>query len=232
MKKELNLKNQAYNIIKQRIINCKYLPGQLLNEGKLADNLKLSRTPLREAINKLESEGFVSTSVQRGILVSPITLRDILQVFNTRLEIEPITLKMATPYLSQSELNRFLSLFSSMNDTVENSFHLDTAMHMYFIENCGNIYIINMMHRVFEENTRIILSSEQNQSHIYEAKQEHTEIIKMILNNNIDEACGLMYKHITSCKNFAIDCYNIKNEKSTSEFLYKEELNEYQKNIN
>ena len=59
--KKTSLKDQAYKIIKDRIVNCQYAPGVILNEAELADGLELSRTPLREAINKLESERFVST---------------------------------------------------------------------------------------------------------------------------------------------------------------------------
>ena len=53
-----DLKNYAYNILKERLISCTYAPGSILNEAHLTSELKLSRTPVREAVSRLETEGF------------------------------------------------------------------------------------------------------------------------------------------------------------------------------
>jgi len=75
------LKNHAYQIIKERLINCIYEPGSLINESQLATDLGLSRTPVREAINRLESEGLVKVMPKKGIFVSDIQLSDVLDLF-------------------------------------------------------------------------------------------------------------------------------------------------------
>ena len=61
-----DLKNHAYQIIKERLINCIYEPGSFINESQLATDLGLSRTPVREAINRLESEGLVKVMPKKG----------------------------------------------------------------------------------------------------------------------------------------------------------------------
>lgn len=232
--KKTSLKDQAYKIIKDRIVNCQYAPGVILNEAELADGLELSRTPLREAINKLESERFVSTIPKRGILVAPVTLNDVLQVFQTRVVTEPITLKMAAPYLEKTEVQRFYDKFQNTKEVL-NSFRLDTAMHLFIIENCGNQYLIDMMHRVFEENTRIILSSKQNQLHIHDARQEHCEILRLILQDSLEEACNALRQHVESCRNAALDFFcNIQNKgtfNEKQELSYKNEIKLYEKSI-
>lgn len=150
-----NLKNHTYNILKDRLVNCIYPPGMLLNEAQLAIDLEISRTPIREAISRLEMEGFVKIIPKKGIYVTDILLSDVMQIFQTRIEIEPITLRMAAPHLPIEELHTFCQKFSEPVTDIQNSFRLDTAMHLFIIEHCGNRYLIDMMRRVFEENTQI-----------------------------------------------------------------------------
>ena len=102
-----DLKNHAYQIIKERLINCIYEPGSFINESQLAADLGLSRTPVREAINRLESEGLVKVMPKKGIFVSDIQLSDVLQIFQARIEIEPVALGMAAPHLPTEELLHF-----------------------------------------------------------------------------------------------------------------------------
>ena len=90
-----NLKLQAYSILKKKIISCEYQPGSMLNEAQLAEELGFSRTPIREAISILEMEGFLCIVPKKGILVTDILLSDIVQIFQARMEIEPIALKLA-----------------------------------------------------------------------------------------------------------------------------------------
>lgn len=67
-----NLKVQAYNTLKNKIVTCEYAPGSMLNETQLATELGFSRTPIREAISILELEGFLSIVPKNGILVTDI----------------------------------------------------------------------------------------------------------------------------------------------------------------
>ena len=105
------LKEQTYLTLKERMVDCVYPPGSLINEAQLAADLNLSRTPIREAISKLEMEGFVQILPKKGIYVTNITFNDVIQVFQTRLEIEPISLKLAAPHLPKEGLTLFCQKF-------------------------------------------------------------------------------------------------------------------------
>ena len=71
------LKEQTYLTLKERMVDCVYPPGSLINEAQLAADLNLSRTPIREAISKLEMEGFVQILPKKGIYVTNITFNDV-----------------------------------------------------------------------------------------------------------------------------------------------------------
>ena len=183
-----DLKNHTYCILKERLVNCIYPPGTLLNEAQLAADLGASRTPVREAISRLEMEGFVKIMPKKGIYVTDISLNDVLQIFQTRIEIEPIAVRLAAPHLPREELLAFCGKFKGEAPDIQNGFRLDTAMHLFIIEHCGNRYIIDMMHRIFDENTRVIISSKQNQVQIHDARLEHLDILNSLLDKDTERA--------------------------------------------
>lgn len=220
------LKEQIYQTLKDRLIDCVYEPGSMLNEAQLAAEFGLSRTPIREAITRLEMEGFVKTLPKKGIYVTSLTFQDVIQVFQTRLEVEPIALRLAANRLPKEELLAFSRKFEEPVIDIQNSFRLDTAMHLFIIENCGNRYIINMMRRVFEDNTRIIISSKQNQTQIHDAKQEHLDILHLLYQAQYAEAEVKMRLHIESCRQAAMEYFcNLPLSVSQQETLYQRELN-------
>lgn len=220
-----NLKNLAYQAIKNRLINCEYPPGSFLNEQQLATELGFSRTPIREAISQLEFDHLVQVVPKKGILVSDISLVDVYQIFQTRIEIEPLTLKLAAPTLPIDELQQFREKFMEDTTDIQNGFRLDTAMHLFIIEHCGNRYIINMMQKVFEDNTRVIISSKQNQLQIHDAKREHLEIIDTLIARDFDHASSLMRSHVESCRQAALDYfYSIQAFSTPTNATYKSVL--------
>ncbi len=200
-----DLKKLAYDIIKKKIINCDYKPGSLINESQLTKELNFSRTPIRQALNGIEQEGFIKTLPKKGIYVKPVTLAMVRQVFQTRIEIEPITLKLAGANLSKEKLQYFKDGFSG--DFGEADFRYDTKMHLYIIRHCDNSFLISMMEKVFDENTRIIISSGQNKTKIHDAQNEHIEILDLLLNDKFDIAQEKMRLHIEACKRAALDYF-------------------------
>lgn len=206
-KSNRDLKNYVYQVLKERLIHCTYEPGSILNEAQIAAGLNLSRTPVREAINRLESEGFVRILPKKGIYVTDIQLSDVLQIFQARFEIEPVALKMASPYLPMEELLHFRESFSKDFPDVKNGFKLDTAMHLFIIEHCGNHYIIDMMHKLFDNNTKVVIASKQNLVKIHDARLEHLDIINTLIDRNTEKAAELMRTHIQTCRRAALDYF-------------------------
>lgn len=202
-----NLKLQAYSILKDKIITCAYPPGSMLNEAHLASELGFSRTPIREAISILEMEGFLSIVPKKGILVTDILLSDIVQIFQTRMEIEPLALKMGGPNMPKEEIEEWIRTFESDEPSVSQGYKTDTAMHLAIISHCNNCYIIDMMKKVFEKNMRVIVSSAENKAHLNMARKEHLEILHCLMDENYDLAAAKMRTHVAGCRNAALDFF-------------------------
>lgn len=206
--KNKNLKASTYLALKEKIINCEYSPGSILNETQLASEFGLSRTPIREAISRLEMDGYLKILPKKGIYVTDLTLNDVLQIFQTRIEIEPLALKMAAPYINAEDLLTFRTRFENENPDILNAFKLDTEMHLFLIDHCGNKYIIDMMHKLFDDNTRIVIASKQNQVKIHDAKCEHIQILdSLISQQDPEETASLMRTHIETCRQAALSYF-------------------------
>jgi DNA-binding GntR family transcriptional regulator len=207
---KIGLKKSIYQDLRQKLISCYYSPGSRINELELTQEYNVSRTPIREAISQLEMDGYVKILPKKGIYVTDITLDDVDQIFNARMEIEPVTLRMAKPYLS---LEKLMELKYRINNNekinISTAYQSDAEMHLYFIDCCHNHYLINMMHKLFDDNERVVIATGQNKVKIHNAVVEHTQILdSLIANKSIDESCDLMRQHIRTCRLAALNYLN------------------------
>lgn len=126
--------------------------------------------------------------------------------------------RLAGPKLPKQDLKDFHTKFVDNNIDFRNGFRLDTAMHLFILEHCGNQYIIDMMHRVFAENTRVIISSRQNEVQIHDAQKEHLKILDLLLEEKYNDAAEYMQIHVKTCRQAALDYfYENQNLSYTSE---------------
>lgn len=217
-----DLKHRAYKILREKLINCEYMPGTMLNESQLSAEHGFSRTPIREALNRIEHEGFIRILPKKGIYVTDILLNDVMQIFQARLEMEPVILRMSGLILPEKELLYFKDTLSNDEPEDQTGNNSDSALHLFIIDYCGNRFIIETMHKVFAANTRVICSIKHNKYKIHDSSKEHLEIINLLLERNIDKAQQAMHEHIENSKKAALDYfYNMQSYKSQPGNLYK-----------
>lgn len=203
-----NLKDHVYHQLKERLITCKYTPGTVINEAQLAAEFKLSRTPVREALYRLEQDGLVQIMPKKGIYITDVTIQDVLSVFQARTEIEPLALKMSAPFLAQKDLEDLLELFSHDEPNLEKAFWQDLEMHAYLVNHCGNPFIIDMMKKVFSCSCRISILSNQTIQKIGNARVEHRSILEELITGRVDSAAELLRQHLETCKNYSLNYFN------------------------
>ena len=83
-KTQINLKQFAYERIKEKIIRCEYKPNDILSETIIMETIDASRTPIREALNMLVQEGLIQIIPKKGIVILPITMKEIAMTFEAR----------------------------------------------------------------------------------------------------------------------------------------------------
>ena len=116
-----SLKDKAYDELKELIISGKLEANERIDEDFLSKSLNVSRTPVREAINRLEQEGWINIVPRKGMFVNNISLKEINDIFQVRSNLEPIILEMAFYKINREDLvslkEKFLD-FSNKNSLV------------------------------------------------------------------------------------------------------------------
>lgn len=206
VKKE-SLKQKAYDDIKSKIINCQYMPNSFLNESILMEVINTSRTPIREALSKLEQENLVTIIPKKGIMVNDLSLNDISMIFQVRELIEPFIIRTNGSSLNKNELKvmRELVMGDITKQNIKKIYQIDDRLHRFFISCSGNKYFHQTMDHIYNQNHRMrILSGQKIDSRLKDTQEEHLNILDFLLIGKYDEAADAMKKHLDNSKNAAI----------------------------
>lgn len=193
------LKSKAYEIIKSNITHCIYPPGSVITEEFLQTELNVSRTPIREAISKLEQDGLVTVKPKKGIVVSPMTFEEAGMIYETRLLLEPYVIKNYGSHIPQSTYVDYYKRFNSLLDSGAecDDFELDNEFHQMFFTASQNPYLIEMNSRVGIQNSRLrVLTRIKEQSYLDKTTEEHLAILNACLQKGWEEAASLCIEHL------------------------------------
>jgi DNA-binding GntR family transcriptional regulator len=149
-----NKKSTAYENLKKKIISGLLQPGEALNEGALSSELKISKTPIREALQRLERDGFVEDIPGRGCFVSRISFQDIREFFEIREILECEVVKRAAlkgdPEKIEGVRKKFESSESNGDRSPRSQFKAGDRIHTYIFETFGNNRLNEFYRRIIE----------------------------------------------------------------------------------
>lgn len=199
-----NLKEKAYRIIKDKIADCEYAPGEILNEESLKIEIQASRTPIREALNRLEQEKLIKIVAKKGVFVADITLKNIIDIFQVRELVDPYITAIATPLISEERLLYYKDahLNSNIND-YRSYIKLDSEFHNLIARACNNSYLMQLSENIYVQNQRVRILSTMLPKRIEESRDEHIDIISCMLERNPQKAAESMSRHLAKSKDTA-----------------------------
>ncbi len=199
------VKNKAYKYIKDKIITCEFQPGTFIDEKQIAEDLCVSRTPIRDAINVLSNENLVNIIPKKGIIVTKITSKDVQEVFQVREIIEPIAISNFAYNLSVERLNYFKQKYSQGGFDEEEAHRLDDEFHKFIVSAYKNEYMDNVFIDIQDKNKRIRKMSGTLKQGINITYNEHLSIISLVENMETDLAAKELLTHITASKRRALE---------------------------
>ncbi|MBI5255048.1 MAG: GntR family transcriptional regulator [Burkholderiales bacterium] len=198
------LADQAYARIKQMIFDFALMPGDRCSESELALRLEVSRTPLRQALQRLEREGFLQVMPKVGWQVAPLDFDTFDELYDLRVLIEC----HAAHHLAEAELRPALNALAELwlvpaaerlTDGAEVG-RLDEQFHAQLVQGSGNREMARV-HREITERIRIIRRLDFTKSARVEATyEEHARILRAITRRRGDEAQRLLRAHIQQSK--------------------------------
>ena len=195
----------AYEYIKGKIISGEYPPLSDISEDTLQKELEVSRTPVREAILRLEKEDLVHVYPRKGTIVSAITLDLIEDVYGVRELIEPAMVLSSMHQLDREWLAGVREKILNPPRDLEGEklrrylIDQDTELHAKITMGCPNLYLIRLMNTIIDQNLRLRIIS----SHPTEGEgsvEEHVALIDALLDNNRRQVEILLKEHLEHSK--------------------------------
>ena len=203
--KKLSLAEEAYNYLKEQIISGKIHQGDVITEQSIANELRISRTPLKNAISKLESENFVTTLNGRGTLVNVLSIADMRDIYNVRTVLEVLALETTIHNLSEKMVQQAcesfqnaLALYKKDKSLVspEMMYELDNQFHNMIVDYTSNHYIRRLMPSLSERINVRQLQAYQITDTFETSTKQHLEILEAIAMKNLARAKLLLEEHL------------------------------------
>lgn len=199
-------KSKAYNEIRHRILECIYKPGTWLNEDILCEELGLSRTPVRDALSRLEQDGLIVIYPKKGSYITEFSINTINSIYETRFLIEPFILLHYGVKLDEAALLSYLHRFNELEKNefnVESSENIDAddEFHWFLVSAAGNQFLQKTYQSIQSQNRRLRFYAHRLESgRMGDSYAEHTAIITECLKHNWEEAAESMRTHLKRSK--------------------------------
>jgi DNA-binding GntR family transcriptional regulator len=198
----VRINQQVYEAIEEAIVRCELSPGAVLGDRQLADALGVSRTPVRDALHRLEFSGLVERKGRIGWMVSNFALRDVRELFELRRVFEPLGLERLSETWDEEvvgELSRSFEKFPELlaEDLLLDYLHEDRRFHKRIVECSQNRRVISFYEMVEKQIDRI----RHHVSYSYEERveaslKEHREICAAIAAHDLSATTEALFRHL------------------------------------
>ena len=217
MNEYLPLRDVVFNTLRQAILRGELKPGERLMEIQLANKLGVSRTPIREAIRKLELEGLVLMIPRKGAEVADITEKSLRDVLEVRKALEELAVQLACEKITQEELEElekagenFKKVLKRSKDITEVA-EADVRFHDVIYMATDNQKLIHLLNKLREQMYRYRVEYLKNPDVHEQLTQEHEEIVYHIKRREKVEATAVTCQHIDNQVSAVTDKIRTKN---------------------
>ncbi|MCX4526930.1 MULTISPECIES: GntR family transcriptional regulator [unclassified Streptomyces] len=193
--------DRVYVHVKQGVLDRRYEGGVLLTEGELADAVGVSRTPVREALLRLETEGLLKLYPKKGALVLPVSAQEIADVIETRLLVEEFTVRKAVP-APPGLLERLAALVEEQRRHAAGGdlaavMAADRGFHAEIVRSAGNQILCRLYDQLRDRQLRMgVALLHAHPDRIERSLTEHTEILDALRAGDAQTAAAAVRAHV------------------------------------
>ena len=203
-KRQPTLSEQAYSQIKDAICQGSVAPGDILSENQIAQQLGMSRTPVREALRALASEGFVEIRNGIGAYVKPLSSKDMEDLYEVRCLLEMQAIKTSIYRISNDEIDDLTRRFQAIYDACEQGdspaqgefSELDWELHSLLVDRCTNNYIKEIVAGNNSNLRRYQSLSVNVLGDVHESARQHLEILRVLRSRDLDKLEEVLHAHL------------------------------------
>jgi len=195
------LGNIVYESLKESILNGSLKPGEKLMESRIAEDLGVSRTPVREAIRKLEKEKYVKMIPRKGAYVEDLTMEDILEVLEIRIVLEGLASKLADRNITEEMKDRIRKNMKSFDNASteldrKELISLDEKFHHIIYQSSGNKKLNEIVRELQDQFQRFRLSYFNELSSYMKLANSHNKLYEAIIDGDEKAAEEYAKEHI------------------------------------
>ncbi|MDD2443676.1 MAG: GntR family transcriptional regulator [Desulfotomaculaceae bacterium] len=198
------LREIVFESLREAIIQGKLRPGERLMEIQLAEEMGVSRTPVREAIRKLELEGFVVMAPRKGAYVSNVSVKDIVDVFEVRSALEGLAAGLAAERITSEEMDQLevtlVKISAICQEDIDAIVEGDASFHEIIYRASRNERLTQIITQLQEQIRRFRMTSLSRPGRSKIVLGEHKKIVEAISDRNVDLAQTLAREHIENAE--------------------------------
>lgn len=203
------LREIVYEELKMQILTGKIVPGTRMMEVELAEDMGVSRTPIREAIRKLEKEGLVTIEPRRGAYASQISTKDMVDILEVRQDMEGLAAYFAASRMTDAQKEDLKKAADLYNQAVAegntaNMISYDTRFHRIIVESCNNRILVQMIEQLQELVLRFRYIYYDNFRRAENMPEEHKIIFDAISEGRAQDARSAADVHIDRLKEMVV----------------------------
>ncbi len=206
------LRDVVFETLRDAIITQVLKPGERLMEIQLADEMGVSRTPVREAIRKLELEGLVVMVPRKGAYVAGVSMKDIHEVYEVRAALEMLAVTLAAERITDEELDALERQVLKESEVekngdehaLDNIIYIDSTFHDIIYQAAHNQRLVQFVNILQEQLQRFRAASLSRPGRSKTALVEHKQIVEALAERNGELAAKLAKEHIENAENAMI----------------------------
>ena len=204
-----SLTERAVAALRRDILTTRLAPGETVSETAVAAHLELGKAPVRAALARLAEEGLVQAVPRRGWMVSLVTIRDIHEVFDLRLMLEPEAARRAAGRVDAVMLGRLDVVCAAGYDCSDEESAMrfldaNKAFHVAIAELAGNARLARQLDRLLDESTRMLVLGLRPRDRTGEMAHEHHALVAALALGRADDAARIMQEQVSASRRMVL----------------------------
>lgn len=197
--------------LRRQILVGGLTPGEPLNQEALADELGVSRMPVRQALKRLQAEGLVERQPNRRVCVTPLSRAEIEDIFDMRIALEPMALRLAVPRASPSDRRRMAYAMEDANaDDDPNTFGTrNSEYHLALVQPCGRPRLLREIRSLLDLSDRYQRAAYQDGTFTGPLRGEHEALLSAVSAGDAETAAGLLERHIRQGRDRLVELFGV-----------------------